>query len=56
MYQKDQMLRKILADKNLEYKFFVEKDKNSLEEENRKKIEKFKYLTAFRDENKQVWV
>lgn len=54
MSQKDELLKKIFENKSLEYKFFVEQDKNAVEADKKKKAEKLEYLKTFRDENKQV--
>lgn len=54
--QKDELLKKLFATKSLEYKYFMEKDKCAIEEDNRKRNERVEYLKTFRDENKQVYI
>ena len=54
IHQKDISIKKEHEKKMLEYKFVSEQDRLAMEDEKKKKFEKFKYLSKFRDENKQV--
>lgn len=54
MRQKDMLLKKLFASKSLEYKVVVETDRNAVEEDKKKKVDKFEYLKTYRDENKKV--
>ena len=52
--QKDKQLKKEMDDKILEYQYVSQQDMKSINEDKKKKVEKFKYLNNYVKENKQV--
>ena len=54
MEQKNILNKKNLDQKLLEFKFVSEQDRKVVEEDRRKREEKFKYLSKIRDVNKAV--
>ena len=54
MEQKDRYSKKEFEKRILEYKMVAQQDENSINEDKRKKFERFNYLKKFTEENKQV--
>jgi hypothetical protein len=54
MEQQKLLHRKDLERKELEFKFVSEQDRMAIEEDRKKRVEKHKYLSKFRDVNKAV--
>ena len=54
MDQRDRSVKKEFDNKILEYKMVALQDEMSIQEDKRKRIEKFNYLKKFTNENKQV--
>ena len=54
MDQRDRSVKKEFDQKILEYKMVALQDEMSIQEDKRKRIEKFNYLKKFTNENKQV--
>ena len=52
--QKGRLIKHEFETSQLQAKYVIEQDKQILDDEKQKKIEKLKYLTNFRNENKQV--
>jgi len=52
--QKDKQIKKEMDDKILEYQYVSQQDMKTINEDKKKKIEKFKYLNNYVKENKQV--
>jgi len=53
--QRGRLIKNEFENSKLEVKYVIEQDKNILDEDNRKRIEKLKFLTTYRNENKQVF-
>ena len=54
MDQKGRLIKHEFENNQLEVKYVIEQDKDILSEEKRKRIEKLRFLTTYRNENKQV--
>ena len=54
MDQKGRLIKHEFESSQLHAKYAIEQDKQILEDDKQKRIEKMKYLTNFRNENKQV--
>lgn len=54
MDQKSRLIKHEFENSQLEVKYVIEQDKDILSEEKRKRIEKLKFLTTYRNENKQL--
>ena len=52
--QKGRLIKSEFENNQLEVKYVMEQDQNIVNEEKRKRIEKLKFLTTYRNENKQV--
>ncbi len=52
--QKGKQIKTEFENNQQEVKYIIEQDQNILNEERRQRIEKLKFLTTFRNENKQV--
>lgn len=52
--QKGRLIKNEFENSQLEVKYVIEQDKNVLNEDKRKRIEKLKFLTNYRNENKQL--
>jgi hypothetical protein len=54
MEQKEASYKREQEKKILEYKFVALQDANCLNEDRQKRLDKLKFLSSFRDDNKQV--
>jgi hypothetical protein len=54
MEQRNILAKKDQERKSLEFKFVSEQDRQAIEDDRKKKVEKHKYLSKFRDVNKAV--
>ena len=54
MEQKEVLNKKEYEKRILEYKFVALQDENCINEDKQKRQERFKFLSTFRDDNKQV--
>lgn len=54
MDQKGRLIKHEFENNQLEVKYVIEQDKDILSEEKRKRIEKLRFLTTYRNENKQL--
>lgn len=54
MDQKGRLIKHEFENSQMHAKYAIEQDKQILEDDKQKRIEKMKYLTNFRNENKQV--
>lgn len=52
--QRGRLIKNEFENNKLEVKYIIEQDKSILEEEKSKRVEKLKFLTTYRNENKQL--
>ena len=52
--QRGRLIKNEFENSKLEVKYVIEQDRSILDEENRKRVEKLRFLTTYRNENKQV--